>query len=150
MTTKPLKALRQVKEDLGRIVAERDQVIEDLVTAVRQAAKASDRSVNDLVKAAGISRQPFYLRIKGKEADLAREAFPDLEQEGPLEAIASQRAKLAHQDAELAQLKEQRAKLIVEIPLTHPADEIAAVAGVTAVWVRALRRGSAAAATKPE
>lgn len=142
MTTKALDLLQQYRNDLKTLSADRDAVIDDLVQAIMHASKLTGKSVNTLVKLAGISRQTYYLRAKDQEILTADPSTLDAGAEGSFERITRFKDKLALQDVDLAELKKRRAKGIAGISTSHSATDIAEAAGVTAVWVRTLRRGA--------
>lgn len=144
MTTKALDQLQQYRNDLATLSANRDAVIDDLVQSIMHVSKVTGQSVNTLVKSAGISRQTYYLRAKDQDIVAADHSTSDLGEDGAFERIARLKDKLALQDLDLAELKKRRAKSIAGISSSHSAIDIAEAAGVTAVWVRTLRRGATA------
>ena len=138
MTARALDQLKQYRNELTTLGANRDAVIDGIVQAIMHASNITGQSINILIKSAGISRQTYYLRVKATKPA----SGPDQEGNEALATIARLKEELAQHDADVSELKEQRAKIIVNIPWTYPATEIAQAAGVTDVWVRVLRRGS--------
>lgn len=137
MTAKALDQLQQYRNELTTLGANRNAVIDDIVQAIMHASNITGQSINILIKSAGISRQTYYLRVKA----ITQASGPDQEGNEALATIVRLKGELAQHDADVSELKEQRAKIIISIPWTHPATDIAEAAGVTAVWVRSLRRG---------
>lgn len=138
MTTKALDQLQQYRNDLTTMSVNRDAVIDGLVQAIMHASNITGQSVNILVRSAGISRQTYYLRAKA----ITPASGPDQEGDEALATIARLKTQLVQQDAEIARLKEERAQCIAHVPPRHSAAEIAEAAGVTAVWVRSIRRSN--------
>lgn len=140
MTARALDQLKQYRNELTTLSANRDAVIDDIVQAIMHASNITGQSINILIKSAGISRQTYYLRAKDQAIVAADPSTSDPETDGSLEKITRLADKLAQQDKDLTDIKERRAKIIVDFSSAHTATDLAEVAGVTAVWVRALRR----------
>ena len=133
-----LHELRELRASVEAAAEQRDDTIQALVSAV---AKLANQSVpiRTLLDAAGISKQTYYLRL-----DRGRSDHPDVTD---MDSIAPLRTARNTADKALLQALDARTVGILAVVHQFSAREIAEAAGVSEVWVRKIRRRTAASSS---
>jgi hypothetical protein len=142
MTPRALKLLQDKRQAIDAATAKREDAISGLVHWISSTHRASGRSLVELIREAGLSRQTYYKRQATGTNQGATQDFHAL------------RKSYTEAESELETLRKERQELVADAA-DPTAEEVARAAGVTATWVRVLRRqlaneGTEAGAQRPD
>lgn len=127
MTPRALKLLQDKRQAIDAATKKREDAISGLVHWISSTHRASGRSLVELIREAGLSRQTYYKRqATGTN-------------QGVIQDFQALRKSFTEAESELETLRKERQELVVEAA-DPTAEEVARAAGVTATWVRVLRR----------
>lgn len=131
MTARVLRRLEANRKAIDDAAQKREEAISGLVRWISLTHAASGESLVKLIRSAGLSRQTFYLRQANSEYTGSPGDFDDI------------RNSFEEAGKTLERLRNERPALIADAAEIS-AEEIAQAAGVTATWVRVVRRQLAA------
>lgn len=127
MTSRALKLLQEKRQAIETATAKREDAISGLVHWISSTHGVSGRSLVELIREAGLSRQTYYKRHAAGTNQGVTQDFHAL------------RKNFTEAESELETLRKERQELVAEAA-DPTAEEVARAAGVTATWVRVLRR----------